>query len=745
MKTSSELKTFVINYQHGDREAFNGIYELSYKYLHTCVIHVVKNEDAAMDMLQETYMEISRSIFQLQKPDDFLSWAAVIANRKCFAYLKKQKDVLLYSDDESEDEDGNFFDTLADDEAFIPEEILQDREKQRLFREIIDSLSDMQRLCVIGYYYNEQKQDEIAEELGIPVNTVKTNLSRAKAKIKEALVDLDVKKGTRLYSFAPFIFLLLGEEAEACTVPAMSETLQGTATVHAEKALAKNAMDSTIKSVAKNSGQTAGKAAGIGMKIKIAVVFTGIILLGGVAALLMMNRKPDLKEETVIEEIADVEQDPENKESITDLGTGDSETKEEDADNAEDIVQGLEATLPISPQYDIVTAKDGLAIVLDTDVRKYGAITYENEIVVPAEYDECCKSINNDGQFFLVKGDQYIVFDREGNEIYESAERIEAVSDGVVFHKSEISDMEEFSFKYVKFDGTILFEKDTNIYSTVGGVPFNEGKAILNDDCSTHVMELDGSRMNLFEKQYPLWHTGREAPSSSSHDGIQIIVNSAGTDVDMTYPIGVCCNGYFMERSIPYLEDTFDAYSIQTIDGSLDCAFEITYLAERLGFDAENVLWTIRGFEVNGCTSYNYGTLFSLHLTDGENVGDYLIDVSKRIKKEEEFWYTYEYTDEMFLLKGEYIEVSKEKYWLYNNEGKWGYIDHDGNVIAMYEDACSFVNGKAMVLIDGKAYFIDENMNVTGEGIPALAVSKCGDLFRVSTMDGTLYLQSNRN
>ena len=62
MKTSAELKTSVIDYQHGDREAFSDIYELSYRYLHTCVIHVVKNEDAAMDMLQETYLEISKSI-----------------------------------------------------------------------------------------------------------------------------------------------------------------------------------------------------------------------------------------------------------------------------------------------------------------------------------------------------------------------------------------------------------------------------------------------------------------------------------------------------------------------------------------------------------------------------------------------------------------------------------------------------------------------------------------------------------
>ena len=252
MKTPPELQKAVAEYQNGNSEAFNTLYEQSYKYLHTCVIHVVKNEDMAMDMLQETYLEISKSISQLKNTEDFLSWAAMIANRKCFAYLKKQKDVLLSSKDgegrDSEDGTSNYFDNIADNEAFIPETILQDKEKQRLIKEIIDDLNDMQRLCVIGFYYNEQKQDEIAEELGIPVNTVKSHLNRAKAKIKEAVVDLDVKKGTRLYSVAPFMALLFKEEAQACIVRPMSKGLASAVEISAG-GVAESVLSTGVESV----------------------------------------------------------------------------------------------------------------------------------------------------------------------------------------------------------------------------------------------------------------------------------------------------------------------------------------------------------------------------------------------------------------------------------------------------------------------------------------------------------------
>ena len=172
MKISQELANKVDQIKAGNRNAFSEVYVESYKYLHTCVIHIVKDENIAQDLLQDTYLEIYRNIGQLKSSADFLSWAATIANRKCFAYLRKDRDVLLSPQTDAEGNESDFFETVADDEAFIPENIFDDRAKIEIIRGIIDELSDVQRACVIGFYYNEQKQEEIAAQLGIPVNTV---------------------------------------------------------------------------------------------------------------------------------------------------------------------------------------------------------------------------------------------------------------------------------------------------------------------------------------------------------------------------------------------------------------------------------------------------------------------------------------------------------------------------------------------------------------------------------------------
>ena len=301
MKTSKELQQAVEVFQRGNKESFNVIYEQSYKYLHTCVMHVVKNEEIAMDMLQETYLEISRNIEQLKNTETFLSWAAMIANRKCFAYLKKQKDVLVIVDEEEETE--NYFENIADDEAFIPETVIQDREKQRLIKEIIDDLSDIQRLCVIGFYYNEQKQDEIAEELGIPVNTVKSHLNRAKAKIKEAVIELDTKKGTRLYSIAPFMLLFLDLEAEACEVATMSSALSnlGVETVSNSVLAAEQTAKITL------GVDKVAKAAAISVKTKAAIgaVAVALIAAGVGGTIASGQRFTEPVDNMVIEDVED--------------------------------------------------------------------------------------------------------------------------------------------------------------------------------------------------------------------------------------------------------------------------------------------------------------------------------------------------------------------------------------------------------------------------------------------------------
>ena len=287
MEQTANLRQTISEYKNGNAEAFTLLYQESSKYIYTCIYKVMKGNDNALDIIsdimQETYVEISRSITQLENDARFLQWAGMIATRKCYAYLKKNKRYVLLN------EEDDTFDTLSDSDEIIPETVMQDREKQRLLREIIDnSLTEMQKLCIIAYYFQEQKQSEIANELGIPENTVKTNLSRAKQKIKDGVLELEKKNGTRLYSVAPFLLLLFKEEVDAAVVPDAVTAGVYTAIRQSAANMVNSAAATDMANTAAAQGTgtkaVAGQAAKMALKTKVILGIIGVGIAAAIAA-----------------------------------------------------------------------------------------------------------------------------------------------------------------------------------------------------------------------------------------------------------------------------------------------------------------------------------------------------------------------------------------------------------------------------------------------------------------------------
>lgn len=223
MDTPTELKEAICRFQKGERKAFDEIYKMSYGYLFVCVSRLISDENTVCDMLQETYLEISKNIKQLNQPERFLAWAARIAYRKCLAWMKKERRLPVTEGEQVRD----YLEEVAETEEFLPETILQNKEKQRLLWEIINTLPPARKACVVAFYYYGLTVQQIAEEMELPLNTVKSHLNRGRKEIKAAVLELEERKGTRLYAMAPFFLLLLGMEAEACEVPEMPRKFSG--------------------------------------------------------------------------------------------------------------------------------------------------------------------------------------------------------------------------------------------------------------------------------------------------------------------------------------------------------------------------------------------------------------------------------------------------------------------------------------------------------------------------------------
>lgn len=107
-----------------------------------------------------------------------------------------------------------------------PEMAMDQQEAKRLVMEILDHLPEDQRVVIGMFYYEEMSVKDIAQTLGVSENTVKSRLSYGRRKIKEQVLDLE-KRGTKLYSVAPFVFFLylLGKADKVSAEPMAQKAL----------------------------------------------------------------------------------------------------------------------------------------------------------------------------------------------------------------------------------------------------------------------------------------------------------------------------------------------------------------------------------------------------------------------------------------------------------------------------------------------------------------------------------------
>ena len=93
-------------------------------------------------------------------------------------------------------------------EEFLPQQILESKEKQKIIKDIIDNLPLVQKTVVYLYYFNELSLSEVAQEMECSEGTIKSRLNYARKKIKTE-VDGWETKGTKLYGIGVSVLVLL--------------------------------------------------------------------------------------------------------------------------------------------------------------------------------------------------------------------------------------------------------------------------------------------------------------------------------------------------------------------------------------------------------------------------------------------------------------------------------------------------------------------------------------------------------
>ena len=270
MKTIKEL---VLSAKNGNKKAFDKLYKLTSNDVWFTCVSLLKDEENAKDIMQETYITAFLKLDTLKDEEKFCGWLTAIATNKSKNKLKGKVEYQI-------DDEVLIVETETD-ELMLPEEYITKAEKRKVLLQIMeDTLSFNQYQTVLMFYFDEMSISEIAQGLEISEGTVKSRLNSSRAKMKTAIEDYEKKSGDKLHGVVvvPFFTTIFKEEAKSLAVPNITIKLPNgqTLATSATKGFATGAK-STVSSIVKATATAT-------VKTKVIAVVCGATILAGTSA-----------------------------------------------------------------------------------------------------------------------------------------------------------------------------------------------------------------------------------------------------------------------------------------------------------------------------------------------------------------------------------------------------------------------------------------------------------------------------
>ena len=268
-----KIKELVSSAKSGNKKSFDKLYELTHNDVWYNCLSLLKDEENAKDIMQETYITAFLKLDTLKDEEKFCGWVTTIAVNLC---KKKLKGKVEYQID-----DEVLITEAETDELMLPEEYIIKTEKRKVLLQIMeDTLSFNQYQTVLMFYFDEMSISEIAQGLEISEGTVKSRLNSSRAKMKTAIEDYEKKSGDKLHGVVvvPFFTTIFKEEAKSLAVPNITIKLPNgqTLATSATKGIATGAK-STVPSIVKATATAT-------VKTKVIAVVCGATILAGTSA-----------------------------------------------------------------------------------------------------------------------------------------------------------------------------------------------------------------------------------------------------------------------------------------------------------------------------------------------------------------------------------------------------------------------------------------------------------------------------
>lgn len=163
--------------QKGDDKAYITLFQQYEEEIFRIAYIYVRNQEDALDIVQETAYKSFRQIKTLKHSTYFKTWLIKIAINIALTHLKKEKRVVHLKPEYTE---------------MLPANDEVDTSLQITIKDLIERLDEKEKSIVLLRFYADHTIREIAGILDIPLGTVKTILYRALTKLRAQMIKEDI-------------------------------------------------------------------------------------------------------------------------------------------------------------------------------------------------------------------------------------------------------------------------------------------------------------------------------------------------------------------------------------------------------------------------------------------------------------------------------------------------------------------------------------------------------------------------
>lgn len=173
--------------QEGDSGAFRALFERYNRRVFAVALGVVKNQDDALDVVQETFIKVHKHIGNFQGSSSFYTWLYRIVMNLAIDHIRRTRKVVDF--DERLDRDD-----VAGDGSLLPtvsrEDPAQDLTRQELSGRIgaaLGVLPEYHRAVILLREIEEMSYEEMSTVLNVPKGTIMSRLFHARRKLQQQL------------------------------------------------------------------------------------------------------------------------------------------------------------------------------------------------------------------------------------------------------------------------------------------------------------------------------------------------------------------------------------------------------------------------------------------------------------------------------------------------------------------------------------------------------------------------------